>query len=160
MKKLKTKIQTLRKGFTLIETMSAIAIGILLISIIFYSFSSLRNNASLQKNVSQAKSILEEARYSSISEKSDYSYGVHLQSDRLVLFSGSVYNSADAKNKTQLFDNATLDNISLNGGGSEIIFNKITGSTNTFGTFRIKSSIDLNKSMIIRVIGTGVISEE
>jgi type II secretory pathway pseudopilin PulG len=152
--------QKLLGGFTLIETLAAIAISVFLISITFYSFSSLRNNSSLQKDVSQAKSILEEARYSSISEKGDYSYGVHLQSDGLVSFRGSVYNSADAQNNTQLFDDATIDNISLNGGGSEVIFSKITGSTNNFGTFRIKSLKDPNKSTTIRVIETGVISEE
>jgi len=147
-------------GVTLIETLVVIAIGILLISITFYSFSSLQNNTSLQKDVAQAKSILEEARYLSISEKNDHSYGVHLQSNGFVSFKGSVYNSADIQNNTQLFDEALIDNISLNGGGSEIIFNKITGTTNTFGTFRIKTLKDLNKNSTIRIAKTGIISEE
>jgi len=155
-----SRLKKFTDGFTMVETLAVITIGVLLISVVFYSFSSLRNNSSLQKNVSQAKAILESARYLSISEKSDYSYGVHLQSDRLITFRGSVYISTSTTNSTQLFDGATLDNISLSGGGSDIIFNKITGGTDTYGTFRIKSSKDFSQNKIIRIAGTGIISEE
>jgi len=147
-------------GFTMLETIIVIVIGAILLSVAFYSFSSLQNNSSIQKNVSQVKSLLEEARFSSVSEKSDYAYGLHLQSDRITSFRGLTYNATDTENTIQLLDGATIDNISLNGGGSDVIFNKITGSSDTFGTFRIKLIEDVNQNTTIRISRTGIISEE
>ncbi len=149
-------------GFTMIEILVAILIGILITMSAFYAFSSLRNNDSLEKNVLQAKSILEEARSLSISEKSDSTYGVKILSDRLIRFRGSTYNAADSQNVTYLFDDsgATIDTISLSDAGSEIGFSKITGTARSYGTFRIKLTADSTKNATIRVTSTGIISQE
>lgn len=148
-----------KKGLTLIEIIVVIAIAVLLMAISFYSFSALRNNSSLQKNVVQAKAVLEEARSLSISEKSDTAYGVQIQSDRLILFRGTTYNSADSQNKTLLLGaNAVIENISLNGGGSAVVFKKITGGTDNSGTFRIRMTNISNSSSTISIASTGIIN--
>lgn len=56
-------------GFTLIETLIVLAVGVLLVSIAVSSLSSLRNTDSLGQNVTQVKAFLEQARALSISEK-------------------------------------------------------------------------------------------
>ncbi len=148
-------------GFTLVEIAVVLGISFAIIAVVSFSFSSFKNNSSLEKSVAQAKSVLEEARYDSVSGKSNYAYGVKVETDKLTLFQGPSYSSSSTQNKVYSFDTntSTIDTISLNGGGSEILFKKITGNTDSYGTFRIKMISD-NKSATIRVTGTGIISEE
>lgn len=141
--------------------MVSLLVVFMIFSVVIYSFASFKNNSSLQKNVAQVKSILEEARYESLSGKSDYTYGVKIQSDTLTLFRGSSYNASSTQNKIYSFDpnSSTIDSISLHGGGSEILFKKITGGTDNYGTFRIKMTSN-NRTSTIRVTETGIINEE
>ncbi len=147
------------KGLSLVELIVVIAIGVSLASISLYSFSSLRNNSSLLKNVAQVKAVFEEARALSISEKSDNVYGVQILSDKVVMFRGSVYSSSDSQNKTLLLgDNSLIDSISLNGGGSAVLFKRITGGTDNYGTFRIRMTDSTGASSTIAVLSTGIIN--
>ncbi len=146
-------------GLTLVEIIVVVAIGALLMAISTYSFSALRNNSSLQKNVVQVRAVFEEARALSISEKSDSTYGLQIQSDRVIMFKGLAYNSADSQNKILLLDtNALIDSISLNGGGSAVVLNRITGATNNYGTFRIRMTNGTNSSSTITIASTGIIN--
>lgn len=147
-------------GFTLVETLLVIAISALFITIVVFSFSSLLDDSSIQKDVAKIKSVLEESRYLSISEKGDYSYGVHIQSDKVVSFKSVVYDPEDSRNITLSFDEVHIEDISLGGGGNEIIFNKITGSTNNFGSFKIRYSRDPEKIISVKITGTGLVSIE
>ncbi len=157
MQKINLKYNT---GFTIIETLIALVIISLLSGIVSLSFSAFKNNATLEKNVADAKSILEEARSLSISDKADSTYSIHVQSNGLIRFNGSTYSASSSLNVPLYFTSATIDSISLNGGGSDIIFQKITGATDTYGTFRIKMTNDTTKNKTIRLTSTGVISEE
>ncbi len=147
------------KGFTLIEIVAVLGIIGILISVTVFSFSAFRDNSNLGKNISQAKSVLEEARYESISGKSNYSYGVKINSADLTLFQGASYASS-TRNTVYSFDGATTGSISLNGGGSEIVFVKNSGSTNNFGTFQITMTVNTAKRSTIAVTNSGLISEQ
>ncbi len=119
----------------------------------------MKDNSTLQKNIAQAKSVLEEARYESISGKSNFSYGVKVQSSSLILFRGS-YNATDTQNKIYNFEGATADTISLNGGGTQILFNKNSGITSNSGTFIVRMTSNTAKIGTVSVTQSGLISEE
>jgi prepilin-type N-terminal cleavage/methylation domain-containing protein len=51
-----------KRGFTIIETLVVIAIGVLVFSLVMFSFKSLKETNSLKKNVTSAVAFLEEAK--------------------------------------------------------------------------------------------------
>ncbi len=147
-------------GITIIETIVSVAIMLVLFSIVSFSVSALKNNSSIAKNVAMTKAVFEEARYESISGKDNNNYGVKILSDRLVLFPGTAYDSTNVLNKTYLYDNASTTNVSINGDGTQVVYDKIVGSTNNYGTFVVRVANDASKNKTIRILGTGLVSDE
>lgn len=145
------------KGFTIIEIVIVIAIMALLLAVIASPFQSFRNSKVLDTNSEEALSLLSEARGNTLSAKDGYQYGVHLESSQMVLFRGGTYSSLDASNKTVVLDNALeISSIALEGAGSDIIFDKLTGKTAQPGSFVIRAKNDTSKTRTITVVGTGV----
>ncbi len=162
MRKLHFKNKNFSCGFTLVEIIVVVSIGAVLMAVALYSLSTLRNTTSLAKNVFQAKAFLEEARSLSISEKDDTNYGVQISSDRLVRFQGSTYSATSSQNITLLFDqnSSTIDTISLAGSSTQVVFKKITGGTDNYGSFRIKMIANQSSSSTVSITSTGVISSQ
>ncbi len=126
----------------------------------FFSLNSFRVNKSLVKNVSQTKSLLEEARYYSISGKSDSTYGIKLLSGSIIEFTGSSYVSTSTTNKTLAFTDAIIQNISFSNGASEFMFNKSNGTVSATGTFQLKMTNDATKISTFTVNSSGLISAQ
>ena len=55
------------------------------------------------------------------------------------MFEGSSYNASDPNNINVQLNNVQIQNISLNGGGSDLIFVTPYGSTSQNGSFDIQS---------------------
>jgi len=147
-----------RKGFTLIEVLVAIAILAALVSAIFGAFLSFNRNQALQKDASKVVATLEEARQLTIFSKESSQYGVHFGTDEVVLFKGSTYSSSDPENtSTKLHSLVSVSATSLNGGGDEVIFQRLTGETSQDGTVTLVSSHDSSETKVITIEKTGLI---
>ena len=151
------------KGITLIEIIFVIAITITIISIITLNLSDFKKNRTLTNTTSEIISLINKARNNTISSLNSNNYGVHFDSDQVVLFSGNTYNSNAADNEVILFESsveiASSGGLNLNGGGSNMIFEKITGETNNYGTITVRVKSDNNQYKIINVNKLGVVSE-
>ncbi len=142
-------------GFTLIEILMVIAIMGILITIIISSFSILNKSQALEKSVRQGASIVSQARSLTLSSKEDSNYGVHFESSTLTLFKGPTYSALDANNIiTPLNNLVSITNIALTGGGSDVVFERLSGSISTPGTITYTLG-DKTKSLTIS--GTGLI---
>ncbi len=141
-------------GFTLVEILVAISIlsGLFLVS--FFSYGSLRNTTSLEKNISQIQSFFQEAKSQAVSGKDDASYGIKIFSNKLVEFK-NTYASTTASNVTLSFTDITLSAISITGGGSEILFAKNSGIPSTSGSFLISLNGNSAKNATITIRTTG-----
>ncbi len=148
-----------KKGFTAIELLITLSILVILTIIIFTSMNSFRNNKALQMVSEDILSLLDEARGDTLSAKDGYAYGVHFESSKIVLFRGTAYSSSDLNNKTVDVDNAVdVYNISLVGGGQEIIFQRLTGKTSQTGTVMIRLKADTSKTKTVTIEASGVAS--
>ena len=58
--------------------------------------------------------------------------------------------------ETSLSSLVEISNISLNGGGAGIVFQKLTGKTSSYGSLRVRLKSDNNKYKIISVKSTGI----
>lgn len=151
----------MKRGFTTIEIVIVLIIAAMIFLVATSAFSRFNRNQALGASAEEIVSVLEQARGQSLASKDDDTYGVHFESDRVVLFRGNSYNPSDAANQTILLSSATtIVNISLIGGGTDLFFRKITGITNESGTVRVALVRDTNASTTISILPTGVIERE
>lgn len=149
----------LKKGFTLVEFLIVTFIIGILFAIISVSLGSFRNSKALQIGEEQILSLLNEGKENTLAAKDSYTYGIHFESDSVTLFRGISYSSSDLANKRIDIDNAIeISNISLIGGGQDVLFQKLTGKTNQNGTILIRLKSDNSKTKTITIETSGVVS--
>ena len=147
-----------KQGFTTIEALLALCILVLVTRLVYSSFSVFRNRQFLETNTRNVVSLIEEARSLTLSSRGGSSFGVHFDSDRAVRFSGLVYSSGSASNVVAKLDvPVTLSLINITGGGSDVVFNKIKGTTDTSGTLELSLVASSSIKKIITVRSTGIV---
>ena len=148
-----------KQGFSLIEIIAVVAIGLILISVVLFSFSSFRNSKIIEVSADQVLSVINEARVKAVSSE-DYSrFGVHLEIGRVVFFKGDIFTEPNLSNiETALSPLVEISDISLNGGGADVVFQKLTGKTGNYGSLRIRLKSDNSKYKTISVKSTGLVN--
>jgi prepilin-type N-terminal cleavage/methylation domain-containing protein len=148
----------MKKGFTVLEILTSIAILGALCLISVWHFTSATKAEALAKDRQGLVALLSEARSLSLASKEALPYGVHLEEFQAILFKGPSYSAGNAENITQSFHSAVhLSNYSITGGGSDIIFSRLTGATLNDGTIRLALQNNSLSSTTITVKNTGVI---
>ncbi|TSC71094.1 MAG: Uncharacterized protein G01um101470_746 [Parcubacteria group bacterium Gr01-1014_70] len=145
------------RGFTLIEILVVIAIAAILFTIVVSGFSGLRQNSDLSHAIDDSVSYLQSARAKSLSAENATVYGVHFETGRFVLFTGTTYDAGNAANIVRLLPSTVETSaISLNGGAVDVVFKRLTGETDAYGTitFRLISSPSTTKT--IEIVSTGL----
>ncbi|GMU73860.1 MAG: hypothetical protein AMXMBFR44_0590 [Candidatus Campbellbacteria bacterium] len=151
----------MRKGFTLAEIVIAIAILVVVGTVMLASIREYTKEQALSGAVSSVAAVLSDARLRTLSGNAGVQYGVHLQSDAVVLFSGATYTESDPNNEViELDTRVMIADISLSGGGEDIVFEKLSGDTDNFGTVTLALSSDASRQRTITVQGTGLVSIE
>ncbi|MBI4992268.1 MAG: prepilin-type N-terminal cleavage/methylation domain-containing protein [Candidatus Harrisonbacteria bacterium] len=144
-----------QNGFTVVEVLIAIAVVSVLASLSVAYFNSFLARNELQNESLKVVDSLRRARGQSMARQEDSQWGVHFESNKYVLFKGSSYSAADSYNEEiTLPDVLTISTINLNGGGSDVVFNKITGETLNFGTTTIQNDLNESKNIVINSYGT------
>jgi len=144
------------KGFTLLEILISIAVISIVSVLVVSGFSSFRESAQLNEAQSQILGIFRDARNRTLSSEKNTQYGVHFETSRVVLFSGSSYNSDLPSNEPYLFPFLTrISSISL-GGPVDIVFARLTGATSASGTVTIESISNTAKTKIITILSSGI----
>lgn len=118
------------RGFTALEILIVIAILAILLATILPSFTNFRRSSLLNTDTMNLVTLINRARLLSVSSKDDERYGIHLESGKAVLFKGDIYSASEPTNETHVFGTGlTLSSIAISGGGSEVLFEKVTGAT-------------------------------
>ena len=145
-------------GFTLAETMMVVAIAVVVSAIVFFSFSAYGSTEAISKDQGRVVSVLEKARAMTLDSVNSSQYGVHFGTSTVTIFTGVTYNASDPSNiVTTLNSKVQVQNKVLNGGGSDIIFNRLSGETNQFGTTTLSLVSATTTTRSITVYGTGLI---
>ncbi len=147
-----------QKGFTMVE----IAIVVILIaaavglSILYLQSSQVR--ADVNAEVTDFVGNLRLAQSNAKAGLNNTSHGVHLEADSYTVFQGDVYAALDPLNFTvELPPTISIENIALNGGGNNIIFDPPQGETSTFGTLQFNSA-QINKTVDITITSIGTVN--
>lgn len=144
-------------GFTLLELLTVIGIFTIIMSITFYFFGDLRKKEALEKDVASLTALVRDARLLSVASKDASPFGVHLESDKAVLFEGSSYSVGGPNEKIVAFSREVyMSSYSLNGGGQDMIFARLIGDTESYGSITLSLKDD-SASTTITILRTGVI---
>lgn len=147
------------KGFSLIEVVISLAVMIILISIMITLGRSFNNTENLENSGKIIEEKISLAKARSLGALNDTNYGVHFEVNRLVIFAGSTYvNGAPANEVFTLPDNISINSISLAGGGQDMVFGRLTGTTANFGTIGIQVTSDASKFKQITINEEGQVS--
>ncbi len=146
-------------GFTILEAVITISIIIIIGAAVVISFGNSSKVQILAGAEGDVISLLNTARENTISSLNSTNYSVHFQSDKAVMFIGSTYTANLSTNVTVTFDSSvTMSSISLTGAGSNVTFDRITGTTAEDGTLTLISGGNNSISKTITIIKTGLVS--
>lgn len=151
-------IENKKSGFTLIEMTVVIAIIAILAVTTFVGYNSFRKRTQLNIIAEEIESALKLTQSKTLSSLNKTRYGVHFDTDKYITFIGDTYNPVEATNITfAISDNLEIYNISLNGGGSEVIFKRLTGKTDQYGSLNLRIK-NTSQERILNIESSGTIS--
>lgn len=143
------------KAYTLIELIIVIGVLALLTGLASLSIVSYGQIADTETTKNIIRESLKQARANSMADVDEKVWGVHLESDRLVIFAdaGGGYNPSAPNNATKPLANHTSASWSLSGGGDNVEFAKRTGRTVNDGTITVSGSGQATKTVTINSEG-------
>ncbi len=145
-----------RSGFTALEIVIVISILGVLIATIIPSFVTFRQKSILNTETMELLTTINRARLLSVSSKNDNQFGVYFESGKIVLFQGTTYVATSTTNEEHIFDlSLTIATTTINGGGSEVVFQKITGATTQNATTTLLVT-GTTASTTVLILQTGV----
>ena len=149
-------------GFTIIEIMIVIAILTILFTVVVFDFVLTQKRTDLNNGVQEFVTTLKFAQSRAISSDTNSQYGVYLNTavspNQYVVFKGLDYASRDTSYDQNYFLPANIEFYAISlGGGSEVVFNKLTGSTVQQGSVSLRDRIDVTQNKTIYVSNSGTI---
>lgn len=149
----------MKNGFSILEVLVSIAIMAVIIAVVVLPLSKNRQYRVLLQSTEDIVSALNLSRSNTLSSVGSDSYGVKILSDKVIMFKGSTYNASSVDNKTiNLQSGLNVSVIILNGGASEVVFKRLTGATDQYGTITIQVTSDTSKNKTITIGKTGLVT--
>ena len=145
-----------KKGITAVELLIVISVLGIIFSIIIPQFSKIKENQLLKNGVEDIVSSINKARGQTLASINSSSYGVHFQSDKVIIFEGTVFSANDPDNEIlDITSPVAISTITITGGGTYFYFNRLNGMPSATGTI-VVSSTNFTKS--ISISATGIVS--
>lgn len=147
------------RGFTVLEVVISLAIVVVLATVIVSVFSAFNRAQSLDGATEVVVSLVQEARTLTLASREGMVYGIHFATTSVTLFAGSVYTEGASENDVyELSDAIEISAITLSGGGSDVVFERLSGKTDESGTVTLSAVADPNRSRTITIDPTGLVS--
>jgi len=148
-----------QKGFTLLEIIIAIAVLAIIATFVARPLLGFRNEQVLTATAERIITTLNEARTNTVSSKGGFQYGVHFETNRVVLFQGASFTEPNTANKEfALHPQTDISTITLAGGGSDVLFQRLTGKTDQYGSVVLQLKNNAPSTREITIEQTGVVS--
>ncbi|RJQ37553.1 hypothetical protein C4552_00770 [Candidatus Parcubacteria bacterium] len=148
-----------RRGVTALELLLAIALVAIIATLLASGFSLFRRSVAVGAATETTLAVLAEARSRTLGSRDAASWGVHFETSRIVLYKGPAFSEGAAGNEvTALGGDVRIATIALAGGGSDVLFDRLTGATSQAGTITIEHAHDASRFRVITVLATGIAS--
>ncbi|OGI65765.1 hypothetical protein A3A95_01600 [Candidatus Nomurabacteria bacterium RIFCSPLOWO2_01_FULL_39_18] len=144
-------------GIALAELLIIFAVIAILVSVILPQFSKIRENQTLKSGAGDVLSAINKARSQALASIDSSEYGVHFQSDGVIIFKGTVFSALAGDNEIiNLTTPVTISNVTLlgvSGTSGDVYFDRLSGAPSKNGTITLSTS---SLSKIITISATGV----
>ena len=147
------------QGFTFLELMVSISIMALLVSLGLASLFRSRNLREVTANGQNLLSVVRQAQAKTIAAEENSQWGVRLENDRFILFRGAAYAGSPYIQIYLLPSYIEMVNITLTGGGQEIVFNRLDGRTDQSGSFEVRAKSSPSTIFPIVVHSSGQVEQ-
>lgn len=141
-------------GFTLIEILLAIAIVTILAGMGLWISMDVYRNYSYRSEKETFISAIQKARLESMVNLNEAAHGIHVESDKYIIFQGSSYSATSSLSRTI----APSGPVTITGNPSlpqDIVFNQLSGTTFSSGTLTIGDGV---RATVISINNEGQIS--
>lgn len=144
------------RGFSFIELVIVIGILTIISGVAILFLRSLVIQTDLSGNAKNIISTLNLAKSKTVSSEGASQWGAHFEADKFAIFKGATYNAGDANTKIYNLPTALeISTISLNGGGNNVLFTRITGQTSNYGTVTIREKAQITNLININIENSG-----
>ncbi len=148
-----------KKGIGMVEILVVIGGLFLLFVITIPQLSKIRENQVLKSSVGDIMSVINKAQSKTLASVDSSSYGVHFQSDQVILFKGVSYSALDDDNESiDIVFPSSISNVTLagvSGTSGDMYFNRLTGAPSKSGSITVSTSSYVKT---ITLSATGVVS--
>ena len=149
------------KSFTLVEVLIIVGILIVLIAISFPAFRFFQKESDLNNSIEEIINTLRLTQNKTLVSEGASSWGVYFSTStdphQYTLFKGENYASRATSSDEvhQLPGSVEIYEINLSEGGSEVVFDRIVGTTNQFGEVSLRLKTDTSKVKTIYIENSG-----
>lgn len=148
-----------KNGITLWEILLAMAIIAILAVTVLPGFAKIRKIQILKSTTEEIVSTIGKARSQTLASLNSSSYGVHFETNRVIIFMGTSFLSDEVSNQViDLISPATISNINLSNLGTDIYFNRLSGLPNTTGTITVSIPDITSKVITISLTGSASVN--
>lgn len=147
------------KAESLMTILIVISVIGILVAIVVPPLASSKARQQVTGTTDDIVALLVTARSQTLSSYNSHNYGVHFTSTTATLFTGPTYNANASDNEVKTLDSSvSISTISLSGGGSDLLFDRLTGSTSQYGTITIRATSNAAYTKTINIQATGLVS--
>lgn len=152
-------IKSYNKGISVIEILIVVIVLAILFTITSSEFFKFREGQVLKGATSDILSALNKARAETLGSVDSSEYGVHFESDQVIIFKGTTFSAGAGDNEViSITSPANISNVTLGGVSDtegDVYFSRLYGAPSDTGTITISTS---SISKIITISATGVVS--
>ncbi len=150
-----------RAGVSLIEILMVIAIFLVLFVLTTRSFSTTNASKALDTEAQHIVAELNRARSLTLSSKNSQQYGIHFATTSITLFQSATYEVGSSTNDTVFLRTLIqVASTSFAGGGSNVVFERLTGKTTQNGTVTLSLRSDASRTKTVTIYATGLVETQ
>lgn len=144
------------RGFSLIEVIVGISIILIVTGLVVAAYRNLGKTVNLTATSETLVATIDDARNRTLGSRNDSRYGVHVATTSYTLFQGTAYDAAATTNEVHTLPaGIEINTISLAGGGSNVIFDSLTGHTSQTGTLQLRLTSNPASTQTITISAEG-----
>ncbi len=148
-------------GFTLLELLLIVGIIVLMVALAIPVFRSFQETAGLNNTAEEIVNALRLSQNKTLASQAGSSWGVYFNDvgspQNYILFQGASFSSREPTSDKvyQLSKRIEFSLVSIVGGGKEIVFNKVSGTTSKSGQVTLRLKSDQSKVKTVYVDDSG-----